>query len=741
MREWKTRLLVLALCGVLAAGTAAPALAQGGQPDEGVPEGEVQVELSEETGLQNLTASAGVPAAAFDAGRTTYFLLPWLEGSGEEDTAVLSATAWGTPTQVTFQVDGEESAVPSEGQEGTYPSEAYAVPNGTSRTVTVTLAYGGAEPLTHTAVLYRTHTRVEGKAAVSDGMLTAELWAYDGAFTGADLTLVYDPEALSVNEVDYFTAEDTGLTYDRAASGVDTNSGTVHLVLSGTATAGSDGLLLGRVSFAIKEEGPGVDQKSLIAGSGLLHVAEPEGYTGPVTYEGSLTVSGLPIAPAVSPETVAPRLASLTLEDTALKLMGGSGQTGFDPDSLTYTLALTDGVIPTMTLRAWEGTTVTVKAGQDGVPATITPESSLAQRTWSPEVADGTVLSITVVDDTSHAETVYTITVAIQAGMSAALDMDYVLGRDCCLAQLTLDGCTTQAVQMTLPLAGLTVTDAKGKALSLTDDVDEDGAVKAEKLSAFVPGGGLEVTKAMLSESELTLVLSVDGVADSGAPEVSFTGQAAAGVYLLPAAEAAMPNAVVTLRDMESGDQSRTIPLTDRRQGGVVTLNVSTFAPGRALSVACERWVDDAWKDEGELDDLLPLWSAEAENSGHWKGNGMGTGCYEQELRIPGVRQGQWRFTFRKTGHVPLCVTLTMQQSDRDLTGEIYTLPCGDLNGDERVTMEDYSLLAEQGSLGQPMDNSPLDLDGDGAISAADLALLAQPGNLGRGSETIVISD
>ncbi|MDO4269662.1 MAG: hypothetical protein Q4C72_01940 [Eubacteriales bacterium] len=111
---------------------------------------------------------------------------------------------------------------------------------------------------------------------------------------------------------------------------------------------------------------------------------------------------------------------------------------------------------------------------------------------------------------------------------------------------------------------------------------------------------------------------------------------------------------------------------------------------------------------------------------------------------------GAYRLVLKKTSHAAVAVTGVTAANGSifpQLTGQTITLPCGDLNGDDRVKLADRALLTARGRYGARRGTAAYqtyeayDLDGDGQIGQRDLAILTAPGNYGAEGRTLALGE
>ena len=107
------------------------------------------------------------------------------------------------------------------------------------------------------------------------------------------------------------------------------------------------------------------------------------------------------------------------------------------------------------------------------------------------------------------------------------------------------------------------------------------------------------------------------------------------------------------------------------------------------------------------------------------------------------IGPGEYKLTVSKRSHVSRYATgLTIKGNEGnlsifpELTGVMLYLPCGDVNGDDRIKLQDRGQFTAPERYGRPVrtGEEAYDLNGDGRIDLRDLMIMEDPINYGRSS-------
>lgn len=222
----------------------------------------------------------------------------------------------------------------------------------------------------------------------------------------------------------------------------------------------------------------------------------------------------------------------------------------------------------------------------------------------------------------------------------------------------------------------------------------------------------------------------------------------------LPEARAASPVVMqLTMRYMEAAPRKKkpsaddAVDLIGNKNGGMLAGTLRSYDPKKHITYELYEKTPDGYSTTPVvLDnpaDPFPVWTAEAEaaKGEAWRGNGKGTGAYEQDFEIRGLAAGTYRLVLHKPGSLDLTIdgievpawALTEENRYADLaaayaqkTGKTaFELAAGDVNGDNQLTMFDHARILE--SFGRMAAvGEKRDLNGDRRITQADLDLFQQ---------------
>lgn len=102
---------------------------------------------------------------------------------------------------------------------------------------------------------------------------------------------------------------------------------------------------------------------------------------------------------------------------------------------------------------------------------------------------------------------------------------------------------------------------------------------------------------------------------------------------------------------------------------------------------------------------------------------------------------GTYKMVIKKPSHVTFTyenLVITDSREWPQLIGKTAYLPCGDLNGDNKITLIDFSRLTNEAKYGRIIASTDLlDLDGDKRLGQKDLAILIDPHNYGKHEQII----
>lgn len=114
----------------------------------------------------------------------------------------------------------------------------------------------------------------------------------------------------------------------------------------------------------------------------------------------------------------------------------------------------------------------------------------------------------------------------------------------------------------------------------------------------------------------------------------------------------------------------------------------------------------------------------------------------EQVDQLP---EGTYRLEICKESHVTATLTGVTVKVDGTVTelfpeleGEFLYLPCGDVNGDGEIRLDDRAILTAPANYGKAaVEGQIYDLDGDDRVDQTDLAILIAPANYGKSDFTV----
>jgi len=124
-------------------------------------------------------------------------------------------------------------------------------------------------------------------------------------------------------------------------------------------------------------------------------------------------------------------------------------------------------------------------------------------------------------------------------------------------------------------------------------------------------------------------------------------------------------------------------------------------------------------------------------------------GQVEQSFNFDGIIPGTYTLYITKFDHTSLTVKnlvigedgLDLSQSNSDSLN-VLTLPCGDINGDGAINVNDLNILwsnLNYGKTAAAAQNPLCDLDGNGFVNVNDLNILWSAANYGKGPVTITL--
>jgi len=134
---------------------------------------------------------------------------------------------------------------------------------------------------------------------------------------------------------------------------------------------------------------------------------------------------------------------------------------------------------------------------------------------------------------------------------------------------------------------------------------------------------------------------------------------------------------------------------------------------------------------------------------------GTGTGYFKKSISFSGdseagatlshvsgkelgaLEKGTYRMVLEKQSHVTATfdgLTVSDEGVFRELLGVTVILPCGDVDGDDKIRQSDRAQLTAQARYGKLATNTVYDLDGDGKVNQVDMAILTSSMNYGKNS-------
>lgn len=211
--------------------------------------------------------------------------------------------------------------------------------------------------------------------------------------------------------------------------------------------------------------------------------------------------------------------------------------------------------------------------------------------------------------------------------------------------------------------------------------------------------------------------------------------------------------------------------------GGLLKCTIQSYDPKNPVTFTTWKWDENKgeYTDETAYQNVggIELWSPEAEAEANrpgkegeepeypWVGNGLGTGLYRQTFRLK-LPQGKYKLVIEKPSHAPIVIEgfeiaayISVGES-LDVTSlyaaaiqnpgfVAFYLPCGDVNGDRAIRIDDLYALQNPANYGKPAppgsDLARYDLNGDGYINMEDVAILTSPSNLGKGEVVFVLGE
>lgn len=113
----------------------------------------------------------------------------------------------------------------------------------------------------------------------------------------------------------------------------------------------------------------------------------------------------------------------------------------------------------------------------------------------------------------------------------------------------------------------------------------------------------------------------------------------------------------------------------------------------------------------------------------------------EPIMVLDSLPAGTYKMVIKKASHVTVTyenLIITDSREWPQLIGKTAYLPCGDLNGDNKITLIDFSRLTNEIKYGRIINNTDiLDLDGDEKLGQKDLAILIDPHHYGKHEQII----
>lgn len=413
------------------------------------------------------------------------------------------------------------------------------------------------------------------------------------------------------------------------------------------------------------------------------------------------------------------------VEPAGRPLLRADGGVGFDSGYLTYRLVLlpaeTEAVIRVAVPQG-----ATAEAAVDLGESTVLPAG---ESEWTAaQLQDGNRLRITI---GNHS---YLIYIERQAEPQAVFRFQPQAGRaDLAEASFTMAQMHPESSTLTMELPdGTWLADEEGQPL----EFDSNGVLSQQSLAKLTAGIGLAVTEVRvetlqaMGNGKLTIKL------EASAEEVIFSGGKAVGFYIHIPYETWKGNLPsqcdVQVEDTWLGTLNPLVEVIDTPPHAVAA-DLGSYDPKKPLQARLRYWQEGSWQEIAVIPQMLSLWTGD---NADYRGNGQGTDFYTQKLVIPGLWSGRWQVELHKQGHVGIELEFELRDGDLIWPESRLDLPCGDLNGDGAVTMEDYALLADSGVIGTAAsgqeNHSIYDLSGDGRIDWSDLSILSSPGNLGR---------
>jgi hypothetical protein len=117
-----------------------------------------------------------------------------------------------------------------------------------------------------------------------------------------------------------------------------------------------------------------------------------------------------------------------------------------------------------------------------------------------------------------------------------------------------------------------------------------------------------------------------------------------------------------------------------------------------------------------------------------------GSGQVTQNFTIENVPAGTYDLKVSKTGHTDYWLTgIPVESGDLELQDTI-TLPCGDVNGDGRINVDDVVDLTRSKNYNKKTEKAAdvvCDLNGDGNINVDDLLIMTSSANYNKKEVTV----
>lgn len=111
-------------------------------------------------------------------------------------------------------------------------------------------------------------------------------------------------------------------------------------------------------------------------------------------------------------------------------------------------------------------------------------------------------------------------------------------------------------------------------------------------------------------------------------------------------------------------------------------------------------------------------------------------GSAKREFSLDGVAEGTYDLKVTQEGNTDYWITGVPVGSDPLTLPETITPPCGDINGDNTVNLDDLGVLISSGNYNKKStdaQNSEADLNGDGGINIDDLGIILSSKNYNKG--------